>query len=239
VAVATTFSFITDTTISILGSTTYRPQAIERQLADQVCAISPQGQPHAWQITSNGALYTFWTNTQLFHYLSLQLRTWRNSGYHALVTAYLQQCCGSWTHKTANWGSRSPRTALPPKPYPTLPTLGLWYHRTSRRGGGASMHDPNETRDTTMISLCLRSIHTEPQFYWEPQYELNCLAHAHNMLRGEKLPTPDGLHSHTCNKLQLDDTYLHLVSLDPTDLREEGGNFSFHCLNHDCLRSQN
>jgi hypothetical protein len=49
-AAASTFSFLTGTTTSGLGSTTYRRphigEAREHQLVDQVCAISPQGKTH-------------------------------------------------------------------------------------------------------------------------------------------------------------------------------------------------
>jgi hypothetical protein len=101
------------------------------------------------------------------------------------------------------------------------------------------VNELNETHDTTSTSPCLHSTRTEPQHYWEPQSELNCLVHAYNMLRGEKLSTPAELHSHTRNNLQVDATYLHLVSLDPTDLCTERGDFSLHCLNHFCLTTQN
>jgi hypothetical protein len=96
----------------------------------------------------------------------------------------------------------------------------------------------NETRDTTLTSISRHVTRTQPQLYWEPRSELNCLVHAYNMFRGEKLLTPEGLHSHTCNNLQLDATYLHLVSLEPTDLCAARGDFSFHCLNHYCLTTQ-
>jgi hypothetical protein len=55
------------------------------------------------------------------------------------------------------------------------------------------------------------------------------------MLRGEKFLTPDELHYHTRNNLQLAGTNLLLVSLHPTDLCTERGDFSFYCLNHYCL----
>jgi hypothetical protein len=85
----------------------------------------------------------------------------------------------------------------------------------------------DETHNTTLASLRLHGIHTEVQLYWEPQTELNCLVHAYKMLRGEKLLTPDELHSHTCNNLQVDASYLHMVSLAPTDLCESRVIFPF------------
>jgi hypothetical protein len=90
-----------------------------------------------------------------------------------------------------------------------------------------------------LSSLRLHITSTQYQLYWEPQSELNCLVHAYNMIRGDKLLTPDELHSHTCNNLQLDATYLHLVSLDPTDLCAARGDLSLHCLNIFCLITHN
>jgi hypothetical protein len=117
-------------------------------------------------------------------------------------------------------------------------SCGLWNLRTVHRGCAASANEPNQTQDTKLLSLRQHVARTQPQLFWDPQSELNCLVHAYNMFRGEKLLTPEGLHSHTCNNLQLDATYIHLVSLDRTDLCAARGDFSFHCLNHFCLTTQ-
>jgi hypothetical protein len=240
-AVLTTFSFISDKITATMSSgytarmssTAHRPPADARQLADSVCVISSQEHAPARHMSSHGASYTFWAHTQPYRSLtSLCSRTWHSNGSEPLVNA--GNSCESWTQKIAR-GSGAPRNALRPKPVPT--SSGFLNHRTVHRGCGASVNELNETHDTTSTSPCLHS--AEPQHYWEPQSELNCLVHAYNMLRGEKLLTPADLHSHTRNNLQVDATYLHLVSLDPTDLCTERGDVSLHCLNHFCLTTQN
>jgi hypothetical protein len=75
----------------------------------------------------------------------------------------------------------------------------------------------------------------EPQSYWETQLERNCLVHAYNMLQGHQCVTPERLQSHTRDVLQQEETYLHTVHLEPTDLCTQQGDFSLHCLNHYCI----
>jgi hypothetical protein len=177
--------------------------------------------------------------------------------------SYAQKSCDPWNQRTAHRGCGPHRDETNPTHDPACSTFLLshstritpqvyWEPQSEPnchvqaynmlRGEKclpSNYLQPNETHDPTLSSLRLHTTRTLPQLYREPQSGLNCLVHAYNMLRGERRLTADELHSHTCNNLQLDAIYLHLVSLDPTDLCAARGDFSFHCLNHYCLTTQN
>jgi hypothetical protein len=178
--------------------------------------------------------------------------------------SYAPKSCDLWNHRTAHRGCGPQANKTNPTHDPACSTLHLPHSARIKVTGNHNRNpivtckhtiyfearnacllmDSSRTKHMNALSVLFAYILPAHNLSFAGNHNLNltvlCMpTTCFNMLRGEKLLTPDELHSHTCNNLQLDATCLHLVSLDPTDLCAARGDFSCHCLNHYCLTTQN